>query len=206
MFNFVFLCPKRWFQFNSRIVRTTSIMTLNNWKMIAETRSYIFRWRSHFRRRSACLRSLLSLTLGNSRSYDGCRNENVTVKWNLVWLSGLRLFYVGNVAQNRRSALSLAWHEWFSLMQRQRMKGLLLKARVVTRISKIKISRRHLADYVKNCTKKRGARAARLFFPHATNRIIHLWRCRCCRHFLNSPFSVGRFRLQLACHFMRSGL
>ena len=89
-------------------------MTLNNWKMIAETRSYIFRWRSHFRRRRACLSSLLSLTLGNSRSYAGCCNENVTVKWNLVGLSGLRLFYVGNVAQNRRSALSLAWHEWFS--------------------------------------------------------------------------------------------
>ena len=48
MFNFVFLCPKRWFQFNSRIVRThfSSMMTLNNWKMIPETRSYIFRWRS----------------------------------------------------------------------------------------------------------------------------------------------------------------
>ena len=47
MFNFVFLCPKRWFQINFRIVRThfSSIMTLNNWKMIAETRSYIFRWR-----------------------------------------------------------------------------------------------------------------------------------------------------------------
>jgi len=58
MFNFVFLCPKRWFQFNSRIVRThfSSIMTLNNWKMIAETRSYIFRWRSRFRRRRGCLK------------------------------------------------------------------------------------------------------------------------------------------------------
>ena len=62
MFNFVFLCPKRWFQFNSRIVRThfSSILTLNNWKMIAETRSYIFRWRSRFRRRRVCLSSLLT--------------------------------------------------------------------------------------------------------------------------------------------------
>ena len=34
MFNFVFLCPKRWFQFNWRMVRThfSRIMTLNNWK------------------------------------------------------------------------------------------------------------------------------------------------------------------------------
>ena len=60
MFNFVFSCPKRLFQFNSRIVRThfSSIMSLNNWKMIAETRSHIFRWRSRFRRRRVCLSSL----------------------------------------------------------------------------------------------------------------------------------------------------
>ena len=62
MFNFVFLCPKRWFQFNSRIVRThfSSITSLNNWKMIAETRSHVFRWRSRFRRRRGCLSSLLT--------------------------------------------------------------------------------------------------------------------------------------------------
>ena len=63
MFNFVFLFPKRWFQFNSWIVTTqfASVMALNNWKMIAETRSYIFRWRSRFRRRRVCLSSLLSM-------------------------------------------------------------------------------------------------------------------------------------------------
>ena len=61
MFNFVFLCPKRWFQLNSRTVKThfSSIMTLNNWKMIAETRGYIFRWRSRFRRRRVYLSSLI---------------------------------------------------------------------------------------------------------------------------------------------------
>ena len=46
----------------------------------------------------------------------------------------------------------------------QRMKNLLLRACVVVRTSNMKISRRPLADYVKNCTKKRAARAARLFF------------------------------------------
>ena len=57
MFNVVFLCPKRLFQFNSKTVRThfSSTMTLNNWKMIAETRSNIFRWRSRFRRRRVWL-------------------------------------------------------------------------------------------------------------------------------------------------------
>ena len=61
MFNFVFLCPKHWFQFNSKRVRRhfSSIMTLNNWKIIAETQSYIFRWRSRFRRCHVCLSSLL---------------------------------------------------------------------------------------------------------------------------------------------------
>ena len=52
LFNFVFIFPKRWFQFNSRIVRThfSSKKTLKNWKIISETRSYIFRLRSRFRR------------------------------------------------------------------------------------------------------------------------------------------------------------
>ena len=61
MFDFVFLCPKRWFQINSRTVRWhfSSIMTLNNWKMIAEKWSYIFRWRFRFRRRRVCLNSLI---------------------------------------------------------------------------------------------------------------------------------------------------
>ena len=62
MLIFVFLCRKRWFQFNPRIARThfSSIMTLSNWKMIAEPRSYIFRWRSRFRKRRVCLSSLMS--------------------------------------------------------------------------------------------------------------------------------------------------
>ena len=50
MLNFLFLCPEHWFQINSRKVTTnySSIMTLNNWKMIPETRSYIFGSRSRF--------------------------------------------------------------------------------------------------------------------------------------------------------------
>ena len=62
MFKFVFLCPRRWFQFNCRIVRTHfwNIMTLNNWKMIAETRTDIFRWRSRFHRRRVCLSPLIA--------------------------------------------------------------------------------------------------------------------------------------------------
>ena len=49
--------PSAGSKFNSRIVRTqfSSIMTLNNLEMIAETRSYIFRWGSHFRPSTSCL-------------------------------------------------------------------------------------------------------------------------------------------------------
>ena len=86
MFNFVSLCPKPWFQINSRIVRRhfSSIMALNNWKMIAEKRSYIFRWRSRFRRRRVCLSSLLfhdpyeswtciyTLSLSNDIHFTNC--------------------------------------------------------------------------------------------------------------------------------------
>ena len=62
MFNFVFLSLKRWFQFNSRIVGThfATVMTLNNWEMITETRSYIFRWRSRCRPRRVCVNSLIN--------------------------------------------------------------------------------------------------------------------------------------------------
>ena len=37
----------------------SSIMTLSNWKMVAETRSNIFRWRFRFSRRRVCLSSLM---------------------------------------------------------------------------------------------------------------------------------------------------
>ena len=79
MFNFVFLCPKGWFQFNSSIVRThfSRIITLNNWKIIAEIRSYFFRWRSRFRRRRVFLSSLLC----------GRRDHMMTKMFNFVFLS-----------------------------------------------------------------------------------------------------------------------
>jgi len=61
MFNFVSLSHKHRFQFNSRIVRThfTSVMTLNNCEIIAETRSSIFGWRSRCHPRRLCLSSLI---------------------------------------------------------------------------------------------------------------------------------------------------
>ena len=51
-------------------------MSLNNWKMIAQTRSHIFRWRSRFRRRRICLSSILptkqfSLPVLNTKDSSG---------------------------------------------------------------------------------------------------------------------------------------
>ena len=50
--------------FNSWIVRThfATVMTLDNSEMIAETRSYIFRWRSRCRRLRLCVNCLLFVT------------------------------------------------------------------------------------------------------------------------------------------------
>ena len=77
------------------------------------------------------------------------------------------------------------------------MKVLLLRVCVV-RTSDKTISRRRLADYVKKLHQK----ACRtIFFPHSTNHIIDLWRCRCrcrcrsCRRFLNSLISVSGWPL-----------
>ena len=54
-------------------------MTLNNWKMIAETRSDIFRWRSRFRRRCVCLCSLLILP------YERPTGPGLT--WKTIWIA-----------------------------------------------------------------------------------------------------------------------
>ena len=45
------------------------------------------------------------------RQQQGKRHIKIVL---FVKLSLLRLFHVDHVVQNRRSALSLAWHEWFS--------------------------------------------------------------------------------------------
>ena len=74
-------CPKRWFQFKSRIVKAhfSGIMTLNAWKMIAETRSDSFRWRSRFSRRRVCLSFLLIL--------PHKRPTGPGLIWKTIWLA-----------------------------------------------------------------------------------------------------------------------
>ena len=73
-------------------------------------------------------------------------------------------------------------------IQRQRMKDLLLRARVVLRTPKMKISRRHLPDYVKTLHQKACRTCSTIIFLYSTNQIIDLWRCRwrCRRQILSS--------------------
>ena len=44
----------------SALTTTPPLLSLNIWKIMAETRGYIFRWRSRSRRRRLCLSSLLT--------------------------------------------------------------------------------------------------------------------------------------------------
>ena len=104
-----------------------------------------------------------------------------------VRLSVLRLFQVGHVIQNRRSALSLSRHEWF-FMQKQRVKDLLLVVHVVVRTPKMKISRRYFADYVRQqIAPKSVPHVQHDYFTSFNQSNSWLWRClcRCRRHFLN---------------------
>ena len=80
-----------------------------------------------------------------------------------VKLSLLRLFRVDHVVQNRRTALSLAWHEWFSWQD----KDWKIYCCELALSSESQMSKIHVVVWQttsKYCTKKRAARAARLLF------------------------------------------
>ena len=76
-------------------------------------------------------------------------------------------------------------------MTRQRVKDLLLQARIVVRTSNVKISRRRLADYIKALHQKACHTCSTNFFLHSINQIIYLWCCRgrCRRQISNSLMS-----------------
>ena len=102
------------------------------------------------------------LRLGNLRSYDGNCNENVTLKLNFA-LSLLRLFHVDHVVQNTGIALSLAWCETFSCKGKEWE----IYYCDLPLSSEPQIWKFHVVVWqttTKPCTKKRAARAARLFF------------------------------------------
>ena len=59
------------------------------------------------------------------------------------------------------------------------MKDLLLWALVAVGNSNMNIPRRRLADYVKKLHQKTCSTCNTIIFPHSSNQIIDLWRCRC---------------------------
>ena len=79
------------------------------------------------------------------------------------------------------------------------MEDSLLQARVVVRISKLYILRRRLADHAEKLHRK----ACRtIIFPHLTNQIVDLRRCRCrCQsQFFNSLLVQWR-HLSFRCYY-----
>ena len=106
--------------------------------------------------------SVLLQVIGSLRSYDGNCNENVTLKMNFA-LSKVFCDYSMLVVQNRRSALSLAWHECFSF----KAKEWRIYCCELSLSSEPQIWKFHFVVWQtasKHCTKKRAARTARLFF------------------------------------------
>ena len=114
------------------------------------------------------------LTSANSRCRQNLKKEFKKVRRQLqgkryikielfVKLSLLRLFHVNHVVQNRRSAVSLARQRWFSCKGKEwkiYSCGLALS-------SEPQVWKFHVVSWQttsKHCTKKRAARAARLFF------------------------------------------
>ena len=79
-----------------------------------------------------------------------------------VRLSVLRLFQVGHVVQRRRSALSLAWHRWFSCKDKEWK--IYCCGLALSEAQKLNIHVVIWQTTSKICTKERAARAARLFF------------------------------------------
>ena len=123
---------------------------------------FIFKCRFRCPCRRGCLRSLI-----RSREFKKLRRQlqqKSHIKFELcVRLSLLRLFHVGRVVQNRRSALSLAWHEWFSC----KGKDWKIYCCELALSSELQIWKFHVVfcqTTSKHCIKKRAARAARLFF------------------------------------------
>ena len=110
------------FQFHPSVCRTYSDSTYSRYRLDRFINNEVCTFNASvavtslsFPKREHLVYTIGACTLGSLRSCDGCGKENVTFKSELcVRSSVLRIFHVGHVIQNRLSALSLAWHEWFS--------------------------------------------------------------------------------------------
>ena len=126
-----------------------------------------------------------TLSIGSLRSYDCNCKENVWKKLNFA-LSLLRLFHVDQVLQNRWSALSRVWHEWFSCKgKEEKIYCCDLPLSSEPQIWKFPV-------VVRQTTPKACRTCSTIIFLHSTDEIIDLWRCRwrCRRQILSSLMTV----------------
>ena len=97
--------------------------------------------------------------------------------------SVLRLLCVDHLVQNRPRTLNLAWHECFSCWGKEwKIYGCEL---AFWSEPQMKISIRHLGDYVKNLHQKVCRTYRKIVFPYSTNHIIDVRRYRGGRRFFN---------------------
>ena len=99
----------------------------------------------------------------------------------------LRLFHVCHVILNRRSALFVFFgtNAFHVKAENEKLIAADLRCRQNLKYENFTSSFGRLRQklHQKSCRT-----CSTIVFPHSTNQIIHLWRCRgrCCRHFLNS--------------------
>ena len=120
--------------------------------------------------RATCVSSPFCVVKPRSKGNREFKKLRRQLKWKrhikielCVNFSLLRLFHVGDVVQNRLSALLLAWHEWFSCKGKEWK----IYCCELPLPSEPQIWKSHVVVWPttsKHCTKKRAARAARLFF------------------------------------------
>ena len=123
--------------------------------------NHVMTFDSHLK---TALYSLFSQCLSHDAQDNGLTSRN---RLSVVTLGSLRSYH-GRCNENVTSIeLCVSILRLF--------KDLLLRARVVVRTSKIKISRSCLADYVKRLRQKACGSCNTTFFPHSTNQIIDLW-------------------------------
>ena len=92
-----------------------------------------------------------------------------------VKLSLLRLFHVDHVVHNRRSALLLAWHEWFSCKGKsEKLTAASFRCRQNLKYENFTSS---FARLRQNIAPKSVPHVRHDHFLHSTNQIIDLWRC-----------------------------
>ena len=94
-----------------------------------------------------------------------------------VRLSVTRLFQVDHVVQTRRNVPSLPWHEWFSCKAKnERFSAAGSRCRQSLKYENFTSSFSRLRQIIAPKSVLHACNT--IIFPHSTNQITDLWRCR----------------------------